>query len=184
MKTNNSSHKSKMDNHNYYNLLIKNSHKYKKSLNKIGIHSLWNGKMLKLISITKYSLNLSIWEMHALPINTSLKAFKLVNIVLHKSFLVIHICITLMYGHWHVLFLNLWPITSSSNLKKLKESPKMRIICIKCWKCWVQWVNSSHLEELKAEHTSTKKVNCHMEIQNNNFQSVSYSSKIMVMIRY
>lgn len=145
-----------MDNHNCCNQSIK-SQKFKKSLNKNGIHSLWNGKMLKLILITKSSSNLLIWVMHALPINTLLKAYKLVNIVLLKLFSDILMYITLIFGHWHVQFLNLWQITSFSNLRRLKESPKMKIICIKCWKYWVQWVKNSHLEELKVEHFSIKR---------------------------
>lgn len=170
IKTSNSFHKFKMANHNYCNPSIRKSHKYKKSLSKSGIQLFWNGKMLKLISITKSSSKLSTWVMLALLISTLLKAFKQESIVHLKSFLDILMFITLMFGLWLVLFLNLWPTISFSNLKRCKEFPKMRIICIRCWKYWVQWANSSHWEELRVQHISTKRANLSTAIQNNNFQ--------------
>lgn len=131
MKTSNSFHKCKMVSHNCFNPLIRKSQKYKKSLNKSGIQLSWNGKMSKSISITKSSSNLSIWAMHALQINTLHKAFKQESIVHHKLFLAILMFITLMFGHWLALYLSWWQIISFLNLKRLKEFPKTKIICIK-----------------------------------------------------
>lgn len=136
-----------------------------------------------MISTTKFSSKSWIWVTLALLINTSLKVFKLVNIVLHKLFWVTHTSITPTFGHWLVQYLNLWLTISFLSLRKSKAFQKTKIICTRCYKFWARCLSNLQLEGLKVLSISTKKANWFTEIQRSNFQSVSFWLKIMVMMQ-
>ncbi len=90
--------KNKINKKAKYNKVTKNRQPKRKKKT-TSIWKFWNGKTYQLNSIRDYSLKLLIWEMPAfLPI-ISHKIFKRESTEHLKSYLDIHMPITLMFGH-------------------------------------------------------------------------------------